>query len=201
MAEEISRRQNSMDREREVEIEKKRRAAEQGIERLFDFIGEDATREGLVDTPQRYVKFMEQFLTPDKFEMTTFANEGGSDEMIIVANIPFFSLCEHHLAPFFGSASIAYIPTDIIVGLSKLPRTLDMFARRLQNQERITSQVAAWINAYLHPKGVGVILKARHLCVEMRGIQKHDVQTTTSAMLGAFRDDPKCRNEFLNLIK
>jgi GTP cyclohydrolase I len=130
--------------------------------------------------------------------MTTFENEGSKDEMIVVSNIPFFSLCEHHLAPFFGTASIAYIPNDKIVGLSKLPRTLDKFSRRPQNQERITHDVAQYLMDNLNPKGVGVILKARHLCVEMRGVKKHDCYTTTSAMRGCF-NELNCRQEFLRL--
>jgi GTP cyclohydrolase I len=133
--------------------------------------------------------------------MTTFENEGNTNEMIIVSNIPFFSLCEHHLAPFFGTASIAYIPNTKIVGLSKIPRTLDKFARRPQNQERITNDVANYLLEKLEAKGVAVVIKARHLCVEMRGVEKHDCQTTTSAMRGTFANDLNCRQEFLNLIK
>jgi GTP cyclohydrolase I len=170
------------------------------ISRMLKLIGENPEREGLKDTPKRYMKFLKEFLTPTDFTFTTFENDG-SDEMIIVKNIPFFSLCEHHLAPFFGTASIAYIPRDIIVGLSKIPRLLDMFARRLQNQERITKQVADKLMQNLSPKGVAVVLTARHLCVEMRGIKKHDVHTTTSAMVGVFKDDLNCRQEFLQLIK
>ena len=170
------------------------------VRSILEYLGEDPYREGLKDTPKRYLKFLKEFLSPQEFNFTMFTNEG-NDEMIIESNIPFFSLCEHHIAPFFGIASIAYIPTDKIVGLSKLPRTLDMFARRLQNQERITKQVADFIETKLNPRGVAVVLKARHLCVEMRGIQKHDVYTTTSQMNGVFKTDINCRQEFLNLIK
>lgn len=162
---------------------------------------DDANREGLKDTPRRYIKFLRQFLTPDPFEFTTFDSEG-ADEMILVQNIPFFSLCEHHLAPFFGTASVAYIPNEKeIVGLSKIPRVVDMFARRLQNQERITTQIAEYLDEKLKPKGVAVVLKARHLCIEMRGIKKHDVQTTTSKLIGVFKDDQTARNEFLSLTR
>lgn len=171
------------------------------VQTLLKSIGQDVTREGLIDTPKRYVKFLKEFCTPEPFNMTTFENEGSTNEMIIVSNVPFFSLCEHHLAPFFGTAAIAYIPNDKIVGLSKLPRTLDMFSRRPQNQERITQQVADYLMEQLQPKGVAVVIKARHLCVEMRGVKKHDTYTTTSSMKGVFYDELNTRQEFLNLIK
>jgi GTP cyclohydrolase I len=171
------------------------------VQTLLKSIGQDTEREGLIDTPRRYVKFLKEFCNPEPFKMTVFENEGSQNEMIIVSNIPFFSLCEHHLAPFFGTASIAYIPNDKIVGLSKLPRTLDHFARRPQNQERITQQVAEYLMEQLNPKGVAVVLKARHLCVEMRGVKKHDCYTTTSSMKGVFYDELNTRQEFLNLIK
>lgn len=171
------------------------------VQTLLKSIGQDVTREGLIDTPKRYVKFLKEFCTPEPFNMTTFQNEGSTNEMIIVSNVPFFSLCEHHLAPFFGTAAIAYIPNDKIVGLSKLPRTLDMFSRRPQNQERITQQVADYLMEQLQPKGVAVVIKARHLCVEMRGVKKHDTYTTTSSMKGVFYDELNTRQEFLNLIK
>lgn len=171
------------------------------VKTLLQGIGEDTNREGLLDTPKRYVKFLKEFCEPQDFNFTTFENEGSKDEMIIVSDIPFFSLCEHHLAPFMGYGHIAYIPNDKIVGLSKIPRTLDHFARRPQNQERITQQIADYLMKELNPKGVAVVLKARHLCVEMRGVKKHDCWTTTSAMIGSFKNDMNCRQEFLNLIK
>lgn len=180
--------------------ERDRYSSENDVKHLLTMFGENADREGLLETPKRYVKFMEEFLTPPEFNFTTFKNEG-NDEMIVVSNIPFFSLCEHHIAPFFGIGHISYIPNDKIVGLSKIPRTLEKFARRLQNQERITKQVAEELMQQLQPKGVGVILKARHLCVEMRGVKKHDCYTTTSSMVGVFKEDLNCRQEFLNLIK
>lgn len=170
------------------------------VARLIDHLGEDINREGLIDTPKRYVKFMQQFLKQEPFNFTTFENEGRND-MVIVKDIPFYSLCEHHLAPFFGVGHIAYIPNDKIVGISKLPRTLDMFARKFQNQERITTQVADFIEYHLKPKGIAVVLSARHMCMEMRGIQKTGANTITSAMLGVFKDDVNARQEFLNLIK
>lgn len=172
----------------------------EAVRTLLKSVGQDVTREGLLETPKRYVKFLKEFCTPDDFEMTTFKNEG-NDQMIVESNIPFFSLCEHHLAPFFGTAAIAYIPNERIVGLSKLPRTLDHFARQPQNQERITQQVADYLMDKLDAKGVAVVIKAQHLCVAMRGVKKHGVETTTSAMKGCFSDDMNCRQEFLSFIK
>lgn len=170
------------------------------IENFLTELGEDPTREGLKETPARFMKFYNEFLSPPEFKFTTFENDG-SDEMIIVKDIPFYSICEHHLAPFFGTAHVAYIPKERIVGLSKLPRTVEMFARRLQNQERITKQVADLIMKELNPKGVAVVLNARHMCMEMRGVRKTGCSTTTSTMLGVFKEDMNCRQEFLNLIK
>jgi len=177
-----------------------KQVAEYHMREFLTAMGQDVTREGLQETPKRYVKFMEEFLSPPKFNFTTFDSEG-YDEMVLVNNIPFFSFCEHHIAPFFGVGHIAYIPDKKIVGISKLPRTLDMFSQQLQNQERITEQVAAKIMEELNPRGVAVVLKARHMCMEMRGVKKHDTWTTTSKMVGAFKEDLICRNEFLNLIK
>ncbi len=172
----------------------------EAVKIILKGINQDVSREGLQDTPRRYIKFLKEFCSPEDFKLTTFKNEGSQNEMIIVSNVPFFSLCEHHLAPFFGTAAIGYVPNDKIVGLSKLPRTLDHFARKPQNQERITHEVAKFLMEHLKPKGVAVVLKARHLCVEMRGIKKHDCYTTTSAMQGCF-NELNCRQEFLNLIK
>ncbi len=172
----------------------------QNVTRILQFIGEDVKREGLQDTPKRYIKFLKEFCSPPEYKMTSFKNEG-NDQMIIVKDIPFYSLCEHHLAPFFGTAAIGYIPNEKIVGLSKLPRTLEKFCRKPQNQERITQQVANFIMEELSPKGVGVIIKARHLCVEMRGVEKPGAETITSALVGCFKDDLNCRSEFLNLTK
>lgn len=173
---------------------------EQLIKQILREMGQDPTREGLIKTPERFKNFMTEFLTPKIFAFTTFDAEG-TDEMVLVKDIPFYSLCEHHIAPFFGVGHIAYIPDKKIVGISKLPRTLDMFANNLQNQERITKQVASFIEKHLQPKGVAVVLKARHMCMEMRGVQKTGCMTTTSAMNGVFKNDINCRQEFLNLIK
>ena len=170
------------------------------FQQILNQLGEDTTREGLIETPKRYVKFMREFLEPKEFNFTSFDTEG-TDEMIIQTNIPFYSMCEHHTAPFFGTANVAYIPRDRIVGLSKLSRTVDLYANRFQNQERITSQVAERIQKELNPLGVAVTIKAQHLCMCMRGVKKHDTWTTTSKMIGVFKDDLNARNEFLRLIK
>ncbi len=170
------------------------------VTRLLQYFGEDTTREGLQETPKRFVKFFTEFLNPPKWECTTFESEG-YDEMIVQTNIPFHSLCEHHIAPFFGTATIAYIPNKRIVGLSKLARTLETFARRLQNQERITIQVAEFLWKELQPKGVAVQLTAKHMCMEMRGVKKHNTHTTTTKLIGVFKDDASCRQEFLTAIK
>jgi len=169
---------------------------------LLKRIGENPNREGLVDTPKRWVKWMNEFLNPKdrEFKLTTFDAEG-MDEMIIVDNIPFYSFCEHHIAPIVGYGHIAYIPDKKIAGLSKLPRTLDMFAHRLQNQERITMQTAQYLMEHLDPKGVAVSLTARHFCMEMRGVKKHDTWTTTTKLTGVFQSDILAKQEFLNRIK
>jgi len=169
------------------------------FKQILTHLGEDVNREGLKDTPKRYIKFMREFLEPKEFNFTSF-NADGTDEMIIQTNIPFYSICEHHTAPFFGTADVAYIPNEKIVGLSKLARTVDLYANRFQNQERITTQIAERLRAELNPKGVAVHLKAQHLCMCMRGVKKHDTWTSTSKLLGAFKEDQKARSEFLNLI-
>lgn len=169
------------------------------IVRLLETLGEDPTREGLLETPKRVLKFYREFLSPPEFNFTTFDSEG-YDEMIVQKNIPFFSLCEHHMAPFFGTATVAYIPDKKIVGLSKLARTVDLYSRKLQNQERITTQVAAKLNEELSPGGVAVILQARHFCMEMRGIKTHDVFTTTSKLTGAFLNNAETRQELMAFL-
>jgi GTP cyclohydrolase I len=143
---------------------------------------------------------MKEFLTTPEFNFTVFDSEG-MDEMVLQTNIPFYSLCEHHIAPFFGYAHVAYIPNGKIVGISKLARTVDLYAHNLQNQERITQQVAERLQTELNALGVAVVLTAQHTCMSMRGVKKHDTWTTTSKMLGVFKDDLNARNEFLSLIK
>lgn len=175
-------------------------AIAQNMERVINAF-DNCDREGLKETPMRYAKFLNEFLNSNKeFKFTTFDAEG-YDQMIIEKNIKFYSLCEHHLAPFFGTAAIAYIPNKKIVGISKLARTLDYYARNFQNQERITKQVAERLMNELDAKGVAVVLSATHLCMSMRGVNKPDAITTTSEVLGIFRTDEKARNEFLTLIK
>jgi GTP cyclohydrolase I len=171
---------------------------EDNVRRILEYF-DNANREGLKDTPRRYIKFLKEFLTPTPFNFTTFDAEG-TNEMIVQTNIPFHSLCEHHLAPFFGTASIAYVPNGKIVGLSKLARTLDLYSRNFQNQERITKQIAERLMEELQPQGVAVMLKAEHMCMSMRGVKKHDTHTTTSHLTGCFKDDLNCRNEFLHIV-
>jgi GTP cyclohydrolase I len=174
------------------------------IKGLLSEMGEDPKREGLRKTPQR-VASMFEFLTQGYDEDVEKVLNGAVfrekySEMVIVRDIDFFSLCEHHLVPFYGKCHIAYIPKGKIVGLSKLPRIVEVFARRLQVQERLTQQIAETIYRQLRPLGVGVVVEARHLCMMMRGVEKQNSVASTSAMLGTFRRDFKTRNEFLTLI-
>ncbi len=166
---------------------------------------EDPTRDGLLKTPERMRKSL-AFLTRGYSQSPTEILRGALfdvdyDEMVIVRDIEFYSLCEHHMLPFFGKAHIAYIPKGKVIGLSKVARLVDVFARRLQVQERLTRQVADAIVEAIHPKGVAVTMEAQHLCMMMRGVEKQSSVTTTSAMLGAFRNQPQTRNEFLSLIR
>lgn len=176
---------------------------EQHITELLKHIGEDPNREGLADTPSRVIKsFKTLYSGYDKNPediLTVFDGEN-YDEMIIVKDIEFYSTCEHHMLPFFGKVHIGYLPTDKIVGLSKMPRFVEIFARRLQNQERLTSQIAETINSLISPKGVGVIVEAKHFCMMARGIQKQSSQVTTSAVIGHFKTNLNTRSEFLRLI-
>ena len=173
--------------------------------KVLELIGEDPTREGLLKTPERVAKAM-QFLTQGyEVEATEILKSAMFSEdysqMVLVKEIEFYSLCEHHLLPFFGKAHIAYIPDGHIVGLSKLPRVVDAFSRRLQVQERLTNEIRDCIQDTLKPKGVAVVLEARHLCMQMRGVEKQSSLTTTSAFSGAFLDSEKTRLEFMNLIR
>jgi len=175
------------------------------VKELLTAFGENPRREGLANTPGRVAR-MYAFLTKGYHEDAKEVLNGAVfaekyNEMVIVKDIDFFSLCEHHLVPFYGKCHIAYIPNGKIVGLSKLPRIVDVFARRLQVQERLTQQIAETIFKYLRPMGVGVVIEARHLCMMMRGVEKQNSVATTSAMLGVFRHDIKTRNEFLTLIE
>lgn len=170
---------------------------EDNVTRILEYLGEDPNREGLKDTPKRYIKFLKEFTQPKEFNFTTFEKEC-YDEMILMDDINFYSLCEHHIAPFFGTAKIAYIPNKKVVGLSKLARCVDLYANKFQNQERITYQIAERLMDELDPLGVAVSLKAQHLCMSMRGVKKHQAVTKTTALYGVFKSDDKARNEFIN---
>jgi len=177
---------------------------EELVAELLQRIGEDPKREGLLRTPERYAKAL-KFLTKGYDEDPETILNGALftvtyDEMVIVKDIEMFSLCEHHMLPFFGKVHIAYIPKGKVIGLSKLPRLVEVFARRLQVQERLTTEIAETIQRVLDPHGVGVIIEARHLCMMMRGVEKQHSSTVTSAMLGAFRE-PQTREEFLSLVR
>jgi GTP cyclohydrolase I len=176
------------------------------IERLLAELGEDPRREGLEKTPARVeaaLRFLTSGYALDVKDILNGAvfTEDKYDEMVLVKDIDFFSLCEHHLLPFFGKAHVAYIPDRKILGLSKLARLVEMFSRRLQVQERMTTQIAQSLNAALMPRGVGVVVEGVHLCMLMRGVEKQNSRAVTSAMLGAFRDCPMTRSEFLDLIR
>lgn len=162
-------------------------------------LGHDTRREGLRETPRRHTAFLLEFCEPKEFKFTTFEGEG-YDEMIVQRGIQFYSLCEHHVVPFFGEAIVAYIPRKRIVGLSKLARAVEYWSRGLQNQERITKNVASMIQEKLNPKGVAVSLKARHLCMEMRGVRKPGTETITTVLQGAFKKDSACRAEFMSQL-
>lgn len=173
-----------------------RAEAENHFREILKLLGEDPTREGLQETPKRFIKAMTQFLDPEQFKFTTFDSEG-MNQMIVQDPIPFHSLCEHHTFPFFGNIYIAYIPNGKIVGLSKLARCAKLYAGAFQNQERITQQIAERLQKELDPIGVGVLVRARHLCMEMRGVRLNGVYTTTTCLKGAILDDPKAREEFM----
>jgi GTP cyclohydrolase I len=176
-----------------------RTAAQRAAADLLTALGADLGSDGLHETPRRMVDAYAELLTPQPFHATTFANEEGYDELVLVRAIPFHSLCMHHMLPFHGVAHIGYLPDERIVGLSKLARVVELFARDLQVQERLTTQIADWIQEQLAPKGVGVVLEAEHLCMSLRGVQKFGATTVTSALLGQVRDDPRTRQEFLTL--
>ena len=174
-------------------------AAERAARNLLEALGADPAEEGLRDTPRRVAAAYAELLTPEPFDMTTFPNEEGYDELVVVRDIPFHSLCMHHLLPFHGIAHVGYLPGERILGLSKLGRVVEYFSRDLQIQERLTTQVADWLEEELRPKGVGVVLEAEHTCMSLRGVQKLGAKTVTSAMRGLLREDPRTRHEFLSL--
>jgi GTP cyclohydrolase I len=189
----------------EAKIETPKETIADLVRKVITLLGEDPNREGLRKTPERFEKAM-KFLTSGYHQNLDCVLNGATfsvhyDEMVVVKDIEFFSLCEHHLLPFFGKAHVAYLPSKRVLGLSKIARLVNMYARRLQIQERMTSQIAEAISEKISPEGVGVIIEARHLCMQMRGVEKQHGQAVTSAMLGSFRHNKQTRDEFLSLVR
>jgi GTP cyclohydrolase I len=172
---------------------------QQAARDLLAALGADVDADDLSDTPRRMADAYTELLTPQPFRATTFANDAGYDQLIVACGIPFHSLCMHHLLPFHGVAHVGYLPGERIIGLSKLGRVVELYARDLQVQERMTTQIADWLERELQPKGVGVVLEAEHLCMSLRGVAKLGAATVTSALHGLVRDDPRTRGEFLAL--
>ena len=177
------------------------RAAEQAVADLLRALGRDAGSPHLAETPRRVAGSFAEMLTGPQFDLTTFPNDEGYNELVLATSLPVRSLCEHHLLPFAGVAHVGYLPGDRILGLSKLARVLDLFARDLQVQERLTQQVADWLQEHLAPRGVGVVIEAEHLCMSLRGVRAVGARTITSALHGVLRDDPRSRGEFLSLAR
>jgi GTP cyclohydrolase I len=173
--------------------------AERAIKDLLRALGHDAESEHLRETPRRVAAAYAEMLTPRPFTPTTFPNDEEYDELVLARSIPFHSLCQHHLLPFSGVAHVGYLPGERILGLSKLARVVEHFARRLQIQERLTKQTADWLQRELRPKGVGVVLEAEHLCMSLRGVQAHGTSTVTSSLHGLLREDARSRAEFFAL--
>ena len=177
---------------------------QESVRQMLIAFGEDPNRQGLLRTPERVAKMYEELLAGYRIDPVELINDAifdvNYDEMVVVRDIEFYSLCEHHMLPFIGRAHVAYIPKGKVIGLSKIPRVVDMFARRLQVQERMTRQIADFINEVLHPMGVAVVVEAIHMCAMIRGVKKHNSRMTTSTMLGAFRTSMATRMEFLDNI-
>lgn len=177
---------------------------ENSVKNILNGIGEDTEREGLVRTPHRVAKSYQELLSGYRMDPKALINEAifdvEYDEMVIVRDIEFYSMCEHHMLPFMGRAHVAYIPTDKVIGLSKIPRIVDLFSKRLQVQERMTTQIADYLEVVLNPQGVAVVVEGLHMCMMLRGVKKHDARMTTSAMRGVFRDEMTTRMEFLDNI-
>jgi len=173
--------------------------AEVAARDLLDALGLDLADATVANTPGRMARAFAELLTPRDFTLTTFPNDENYDEFVVARQIPFTSLCEHHMLPFTGVAAVGYLPGGRILGLSKLARVVELFARRPQVQERLTTQVARWLDSHLSPKGVGVVIEAEHSCMTLRGVEAHGAKTVTSALLGVLRTDPLSRSEFLNL--
>jgi GTP cyclohydrolase I len=175
------------------------------ISTILDAVGEDPTRSGIAETPSRVARMYDELLSGYKTDPVELLNNAlfdvEYDEMVVVKDIDFYSMCEHHMLPFYGHASVGYLPEDKVIGLSKIPRLVDMFARRLQVQERMTQQIATFLEDLIKPRGVAVVVEASHLCAAMRGVKKQRTRMVTSAMLGAFRDNPSTRGEFMMHIR
>jgi GTP cyclohydrolase IA len=184
----------------EMDLEK----IEKSVRNILEAIGENPERQGLVKTPHRVAKSYQELLAGYRMDPNKLINDAvfdvAYDEMVIVRDIEFYSLCEHHMLPFMGRIHVAYIPSDKVIGLSKIPRIVDLFSRRLQVQERMTTQIADYINLVLKPQGVAVVAEGLHMCMMLRGVKKHDARMTTSAMLGVFRTEMSTRMEFLDNI-
>jgi len=176
-------------------------AAQRAVRDLLVSLGYDPADPHLAQTPQRVAKAYEELLSPAPVDPTTFPNDEMYDELVLVRDIPFHSLCEHHLLPFVGKAHLAYLPRDRILGLSKLARVVEHFSRDLQVQERMTQQIAGWLEEQLAPRGVGVVLEAEHMCMRLRGVRAPGTMTVTSALRGALRNDARTRGEFLGLVR
>jgi len=183
-----------------------REQAEKAVRTLIQWAGDNPDREGLVDTPARFVRAWDEYFSgynedPVDVLERTFQETGGYDEMVVLRDIQFFSHCEHHVVPIIGKVHVAYLPSSRVIGISKLARVVEIFARRLQIQEKLTAEIAKTIDEVLEPKGVGVVVQAQHQCMTTRGVKKSGVSMITSHMLGAFRDDSKTRREFLSFIE
>ena len=176
-------------------------SAEAAVSDLLRALGQDPTNEHTRETPRRVAAAYAEMLTPRSFNLTTFPNDEGYDELVVARDIPFHSLCQHHLLPFTGVAHVGYLPGERILGLSKLARIVELFARDLQVQERLTKQISDWLQQHLQPKGVGVVIEAEHLCMSLRGVQARGSTTVTSALHGLLRDDPRSRAEFFALAR
>lgn len=186
--------------EEEMDIKK----IEESVKDILSAIGEDPERQGLLNTPHRVAKSYEELLGGYRMDPRALINEAvfdvAYDEMVVVRDIEFYSMCEHHMLPFLGRAHVAYIPSDKVIGLSKIPRIVDLFSRRLQVQERMTRQIAEYIDVVLKPQGVAVVVEGLHMCMMLRGVKKHDARMTTSTMLGVFRNEMPTRMEFMQNI-
>jgi GTP cyclohydrolase I len=189
-----------------VVLRPSRSEAEQAVRTLLAYVGDNPDREGLIDTPKRVISAFEELYSgyrEDPVEVLdrTFAEMGTYDDLVLVKNIPFHSHCEHHMMPFYGKANVAYMPIERVVGLSKLARLIDVYARRLQTQEHLTSQVVTAIDEVLKPRGVAVMVEAEHMCMSLRGVEKHGASTVTTQFTGLFRDDSARQARFITLVR